>query len=215
MLYLRVYKNEIILIRLLYYNSRQVVPKYILTMFEKYSSTQNFFFNKGRSVWQFKNSNEIKLIRIGKKKYPSRKRRVIRKNYFLRLIVKGLVYYRHNAKSIIGFKNNLNCLFLRKTRQYNKGRYSRNRQIYRTGVYLCLFINIIVLNLLWFTFYKFSLKYTYLWWLFLLLPGSFVFSRSLKYNIIFYRGFCFYLKCYLRWLWRCWKLIKDFFINFK
>jgi len=191
------------------------VPKFILNMFKNYRLTQNFVFNKNQSIWQL--NNERKLIRIYKKrkKNPSKKVRFVRKNYFIRLIMKGLVYYRRGAKRIIGIKNNLNCLFLRKTRQYNKGRYSRNRQIYRTGVYLCLFVNIIVLNLLWFTFYKISLKYTYLWWLFLVLPGSFVFSRSLKYNIIYYKVFFFYLKCYLRWLWRCWKLIKGFFTNFK
>lgn len=31
--------------------------------------------------------------------------------------------------------NNLNILFLRKNKVFNKGRYSRNRQYYRTGVY--------------------------------------------------------------------------------
>ena len=32
----------------------------------------------------------------------------------------------------------LTIFFLRKVKIFNKGRYSRNRQNYRTGVYLCL-----------------------------------------------------------------------------
>jgi len=37
----------------------------------------------------------------------------------------------------------VNIQFLRKFRVFNKGRYSRNRQFYRTGVYWCLYVNII------------------------------------------------------------------------
>ena len=43
-------------------------------------------------------------------------------------------------------QSNLNMytiLFLRKNKVFNKGRYSRNRQYYRTGVYWCLYVNII------------------------------------------------------------------------
>jgi hypothetical protein len=35
-------------------------------------------------------------------------------------------------------------LFLRKSKIFNKGRYSRNRQFYRTGVYWCLYLSIIL-----------------------------------------------------------------------
>ena len=42
-------------------------------------------------------------------------------------------------KNLIKNLTTLNItMFLRKTKIFNKGRYSRNRQIYRTGVYLCL-----------------------------------------------------------------------------
>lgn len=48
------------------------------------------------------------------------------------------------SKYILDFNlNSYNILYLRKNKIFNKGRYSRNRQYYRTGVYLCLYINII------------------------------------------------------------------------
>ena len=40
--------------------------------------------------------------------------------------------------------------FFRKELVYSKGRYSRNRQVYRTGVYWCLYINIIAVISLYF-----------------------------------------------------------------
>lgn len=103
-------------------------------------------------------------------------------------------------KSFFNSKYDNTCFFLRKSKFFNKGRYSRNRQIYRTGVYLCFYINIIVLYLVWFVFYKASLKFTYLWWVFFLLPSSLIFSRSLKYGLIFPKEFLFYTNLYLNWL---------------
>lgn len=52
--------------------------------------------------------------------------------------------------------------FLRKNKSFNKGRYSRNRQNYRTGVYWCLYVNIIVLFGLYFYFYRFTFNFGYL-----------------------------------------------------
>lgn len=39
---------------------------------------------------------------------------------------------------------NFVVLFLRKGKIFNKGRYSRNRQFYRTGVYWCLYLSIVL-----------------------------------------------------------------------
>ena len=91
-------------------------------------------------------------------------------------------------------------MFLRKSKFFNKGRYSRNRQVYRTGVYICFYINIIALYLLWFVFYKFTIKFTYLWWFFILLPSSFILPKSLKYNLFYYKNFFFYISCYFNWV---------------
>lgn len=59
--------------------------------------------------------------------------------------------------------NNFIVLFLRKSRVFNKGRYSRNRQFYRTGVYWCLYLSIILLTGLFYWFYHFILNFGFLW----------------------------------------------------
>ena len=50
-------------------------------------------------------------------------------------------------------------MFLRKTKIFNKGRYSRNRQIYRTGVYMILWLNIIIIVSIYFIFYRFVFNF--------------------------------------------------------
>ena len=58
---------------------------------------------------------------------------------------------------------NFEFQFLRKNKVYNKGRYSRCRQNYRTGVYMCLYLSIVSIFGLYYWFYKFSFNFTYLW----------------------------------------------------
>ena len=85
---------------------------------------------------------------------------------------------------------NYSILYLRKNRIFNKGRYSRNRQLYRTGVYWCLWLNIIMVYGLYFIFYRFSFNFGYIWWGILILAYSTIFSRIIKYN--FYNVFYIY-----------------------
>lgn len=56
--------------------------------------------------------------------------------------------------------------FLRASSLYNKSRYSRNRQTYRTGAYLCMWLTVISVVGLYYYFYVFLIKFTYLWSLF-------------------------------------------------
>jgi hypothetical protein len=72
----------------------------------------------------------------------------------------GLTYI-YKPESLVTPKSSFECLYLRKCKNFNKGRYSRNRQVYRTGVYMCFYINVIALYALWFYFYKFKFKFTY------------------------------------------------------
>lgn len=59
-------------------------------------------------------------------------------------------------------KNYFNSFFfLRKTKIFNKGRYSRNRQLYKTGVYFCLYINILAIYAIYFLFYRFTFNFGY------------------------------------------------------
>jgi hypothetical protein len=52
--------------------------------------------------------------------------------------------------------------FLRKNKVYNKGRYSRCRQNYRTGVYLCMYLSVVSIFGLYYWFFKFSFNFSYL-----------------------------------------------------
>lgn len=78
--------------------------------------------------------------------------------------------------------------FLRKNRVFNKGRYSRNRQNYRTGVYICFYLSILSIFGLYYTFYKFSFNFSYLWFGFYLFISSYFFNKVLKYNLLTYNS---------------------------
>lgn len=79
--------------------------------------------------------------------------------------------------------DNFEFQFLRKNKVYNKGRYSRTRQNYRTGVYMCMYVSIISVFGLYYWFYKFSFNFTYLWWFFIAFLGSFFFPKIIKYRL--------------------------------
>ena len=100
----------------------------------------------------------------------------------------------------ISLKNldSYNFFFLRKNRIFNKGRYSRNRQLYRTGVYWCLWLNIIIVYGLFFLFYRFTFNFGYIWIGVFLLLFSFIISKVIKYNFVsifeIYKEFFLFLK---------------------
>ena len=104
-------------------------------------------------------------------------------------------------------------LYIRKNRIFNKGRYSRNRQLYRTGVYWCLWLNIMWVYGLYFMFYRFTFNFGYFWWGLLIFAYSTIFSRVLKYNFfnIFFIKNEFFL--FLKWLGLIFVNTKDFFLN--
>ena len=77
-------------------------------------------------------------------------------NFFLNTIKGGSIKLSFKVGSKIKLQNSsiikklspnniekLETMFLRKNRVYNKGRYSRCRQNYRTGVYLCMYLSVI------------------------------------------------------------------------
>ena len=79
--------------------------------------------------------------------------------------------------------NTYNILYLRKAKVFNKGRYSRNRQYYRTGVYWCLYVNIIAVVGIYFWFYRFTMNFGYLWWLLFAFIVSFIVPKAVKYRL--------------------------------
>ncbi len=107
--------------------------------------------------------------------------------------IKKIFPYRFSESSLNKFINlskidDFIVFYLRKIKIFNKGRYSRNRQTYRTGFYWCLWLNIFVVYGLHFVFYRFTFTFGYLWLFLFVFFASFVFSRALKYNLISYNS---------------------------
>ena len=113
----------------------------------------------------------------------------------------------------INFYNlpNYSFFYLRKNKIFNKSRYSRNRQLYRTGVYWCLWLNIMIVYGLYFFFYRFTFNFGYLWFGVAISIFSTIFSRILKYKFYnIYNLFNEFLKLFT-WF----NLIfKNFLLNF-
>lgn len=140
------------------------------------------------------------------------KKRVYNFNNFFKKKFNGIIFFKYNLNNGFNIKINKDYFFLlkyyiikfsessitkhinsgslkkysvqylRKNRIFNKGRYSRNRQLYRTGVYWCLWLNIIIVYGLYFIFYRFTFNFGYFWWGILILAYSTIFSRISKYN---------------------------------
>jgi len=123
----------------------------------------------------------------------------INKNYINNLVVllnnlsNNIFKINFSISSINKFLNinvsDISINFLRKNKIFNKGRYSRNRQYYRTGVYWCLYINIIAVIGMYFWFYRINMNFTYLWWFFYLCVISIFLPKIINNNIVSYNNF--------------------------
>jgi hypothetical protein len=93
--------------------------------------------------------------------------------------------------------HNLVNFFLRKNKIFNKSRYSRNRQLYRTGVYMCLYINVIFVYFYIFAFYRFAFVFGFLWIGVGLLLVSSTLGRAMKYRFYnparFFKEICTFI----------------------
>jgi hypothetical protein len=116
----------------------------------------------------------------------------VRSEMFLKNLVKFnkplLITPKYSSSSInkyISVSNlgNFEFQFLRKNKVYNKGRYSRCRQNYRTGVYMCMYLSVVSIFGLYYWFYKFSFNFTYLWWVFIAFVASFFLPKVIKYRL--------------------------------
>lgn len=150
--------------------------KLLTKIYKKYNNFyKNLFFKIG---YFFKN---IFILNFKFKNFKL----VLNTNWFKEL--KLFYPIRYNESSIskhINLNNSRQYVFfyIRKNRIFNKGRYSRNRQLYRTGVYWCLWLNIILVYGLYFLFYRFTFNFGYFWWGILIFAYSTIFSRVIKYN---------------------------------
>lgn len=107
--------------------------------------------------------------------------------------------------------NNYKILFIRKNKVFNKGRYSRNRQYYRTGVYWCLYVNIIAVIGIYFWFYKITMNFGYLWWGLYLFIASFILPKAIKYRL--YNVFNLKETYYLNFIWLS-LIIRNIYLGF-
>lgn len=135
-------------------------------------------------------------------------------NFFKNYPVKIIETYSRFMNSYWPVKNqsgffskfvDLNCnkhstiFFLRKTKIFNKGRYSRNRQLYRTGVYMCLWINIIFVYFYIFAFYRFTFNFGFVWLGIGVFILSMTFSRAAKYRFYNLKNFIIEFYDFILW----------------
>jgi hypothetical protein len=75
---------------------------------------------------------------------------------------------------------NLLINYSRKNRIFNKSRYSRNRQNVRVIFYFGLYINILVIYLVFSLFYNIVPLLTYNWWFYFFFITSFFLGNSVR-----------------------------------
>ena len=109
------------------------------------------------------------------------------------------VIYKNYDLDLYNNKEKIKILFLRKNKIFNKGRYSRNRQIYRTGVYLCLWINILMVYGLYYIFYKIIFNFNYLWFIFINFIFLFIFIKIFKYNLFSFKNIFKEINLLINW----------------
>ena len=131
-------------------------------------SKLNFIHMCGYRIWFFVKTKKDKIYVIFKKK---------------RFLINKPKYSSSSISKFIPNVANLQFQYLRKNKVYNKGRYSRCRQNYRTGVYMCMYLSILSIFGLYYWFFKFSFNFTYLWWPFALFISSFFIPQIIKYRL--------------------------------
>lgn len=146
------------------------------TNFKNNSSFLNLYLNKVKIYSNYIKYNFKKLSHVSISN-------LVKSNYNIKFNVSDITKY-INLDS-----NNIVINFLRKNKVFNKGRYSRNRQYYRTGAYWCLYVNIVAVMGMYFWFYRINMNFSYLWWLFYLSFASLFISKIVNTNILSYTNF--------------------------
>lgn len=165
----------------LYSNFNLNRKNYIIKVYKKYNSFLKIFIKNFKSIYTFTYKNNV--LNFIKIKINTDWVKTLKSYYPTRFNETSLSKHINlNNAGVYSF------FFIRKNRIFNKGRYSRNRQLYRTGVYWCLWLNIMLVYGLYFMFYRFTFNFGYFWWGLLILAYSSIFSRIVKYNFfnIFY-----------------------------
>lgn len=159
---------------------------YVNSTIKSYTNTYKFesisFFKKNNFYSNLSNFINYNFVELSSSFF----KKINFNNNFFKNIYNNLPIRFSNSSinKYINFYNlsNYSFFYLRKNKIFNKGRYSRNRQLYRTGVYWCLWLNIMIVYGLYFFFYRFTFNFGYLWFGLALLIFSTIFSRVLKYK---------------------------------
>lgn len=156
----------------------------------KHLHVNKFFFHNTELnkvlIWRFQNSSYANI--------NSRWLSLLRRKLFIRFSDSSITKY-INFNTI----NNYKIYYIRKNRIFNKGRYSRNRQLYRTGVFWCLWLNVIVVYGLYFFFYRFTFNFGYLWIGIIFLTFSFIFARVCQARLYDIRILLNEFLCFWEW----------------
>ncbi len=155
-----------------------------------YYNKIKFSKNKYKNKYKYIKNKSINHININTKL-----KTYLKSNYIINFSTTNIIKYVNK-----NWLNNLNILFLRKNKIFNKGRYSRNRQTYRTGVYWCLYINIIAIIAFYFWFYKFTINFGYYWWFIYFFFFTIFLSRSLKYKFYNFNFIILEFIYFIKWL---------------
>lgn len=172
---------------------------YLQAVASKFSEVRNLNIINFNSLLLFLTSLDNSIILQKKKKLNevNLDYKLLTNYSHLFVHIKNVVFYKMQSHWTIRFPvsfvdkllnlnviNNLNTVFfIRNFRVFNKGRYSRNRQYYRTGVYWCLYVNIIAVVGMYYWFYRFTMNFGYVWWLFYFFFFTVVFSKFVKFNL--------------------------------
>jgi hypothetical protein len=73
---------------------------------------------------------------------------------------------------------------------------------------MCLYLSVISIFGLYYSFYKFAFKFTYLWWFFIAFVGSFILPKAIKYRL--YEPTTLLKKFFDLYVWFC-ELLKPVF----
>jgi len=182
LVYLNLYKNSL--------SSNLIDINTILL--KKINNSLNLIFKNNLNSISFKTNNYlVKRGKINLTNYINTLNNI--KNYTLTINelflnnIKSTFNISFSASNIIKYISDISInksmiLFLRKNKIFNKSRYSRNRQTYRTGAYWCLYINIIAVIAFYFWFYNFTMNFGYVWWLLYSFILSFFLFKAIKFN---------------------------------
>lgn len=129
-----------------------------------YKILKNFYFikKKKKNTLFFTDSYELLNFYISNSAYTDLPLNIsLKKWFFLKYMI----------------SQNYLTNYARKLKLFNKSRYSRNRQNVRVTFYFSLYVNIVIVFLVFSVFYNLSFFMTYNWWFYFVFYLSFIYGQ--------------------------------------